>query len=307
MALFRWQGNGAGTKTDWDDGRNWIDGAGSAYLVARHPGSIPAVFDDVVYDSALGVGALSTAGYDAVAAGDAHLNSLRVGPDYNGTIGLPGAGGQIRINCPEVCVQNDDGGDIYLEGGTLGSGLERMTVLSTKSTSHLYLDGYLGDLWIEKGIVVLDAGAIFAADANIMTRYNVAILTDAMLTIPAGVTMPIAGVCTAFGGTVSCAEDVGQLYVYNGQWTQAGDITALGMTGGTLIWTSGDIVVAMLEGGKLDGSDSPIPRMLDSVYVYRGASLDLDNGVLGSIVIGTVHEAWGGLTTWQPGERLIQI
>jgi hypothetical protein len=72
-------------------------------------------------------------------------------------------------------------------------------------------------------------------------------------------------------------------------------------------WTSGDITAAVLEGGKLDGSNSPIPRVLDSVFVFRGATLDLDNGVLGSIVIGTVHEAWGGTTTWQPGDRLIQI
>jgi hypothetical protein len=307
MALFRWQGNGAGTKTDWDDGRNWVDAAGAPYLVGRYPGSIPAVFDDVVYYTALVPPALSTAGYDAIAAGDESLNSFRVGPDYNGTIGLPGVGGQIRVDVPELYVQNADGGDIYLEGGTLGAGLERIVVLGTKSTSTLYLDGYLGDLWIEKGITVLDAGAIFAADANVVVRYVTAILTDATLTIPAGVTMPVTGTLSAFGGRVACTEDVTELYVYNGEWTQNGDVTLLGVLGGTVIWNSGDIVVAMLQGGKLDASNSPIARVIDSVYVYRTASLDLDNGVLDSVVIGTVHEAWGGITTWQPGELLIPI
>lgn len=307
MAFFRWQGNGAGTKTDWDDGRNWLDAAGAAYGVARHPGSVAAVFDDVVYDTALGGGALSTAGYDAVTAGDESLNTFRVGPLYNGTIGLAGAGGQVRVNVPELYIQNDAGGDFYIEGGTLGTGLEKVIVLATKATSKLYLDGHIGELFIEKGQVTLDATTIFAAAATITTRYVSAILTDVLLTIPAGVTMPTAGIIYVFGGRVTCAEDLFEMYVYNGEWTQAGDITKLGMTGGVCIWTSGDITAAVLEGGKLDGSDSPIARVIDSVFVFRGATLDLDNGVLGSITVGTVHEAWGGITTWQPGERLIQI
>ena len=119
--------------------------------------------------------------------------------------------------------------------------------------------------------------------------------------------MPTTGIIYMFGGRVICAEDLFEMYVYNGEWTQAGDITKLGMTGGVVVWTSGDITAAVLEGGKLDGSDSPIARVIDSVFVYRGATLDLDNGVLGSITVGTVHEAWGGITTWQPGDRLIQI
>jgi hypothetical protein len=42
MALFRWTGNGAGTKSDWHDGRNFIDLAGAAYPQTRHPGSVVA-------------------------------------------------------------------------------------------------------------------------------------------------------------------------------------------------------------------------------------------------------------------------
>jgi hypothetical protein len=307
MSFFRWQGNGAGTKTDWDDGRNWLDAAGAAYVVGRHPGSVAAIHDDVVYDTALGVGALSTAGYDAITAGDESLNSFRVGPDYNGAIGLAGAGGQLRVNVPELYVANDDGGDFYIEGGTLGAGLESVVILATKPTSHLYLDGHIGDLWIEKGVVTLDATTIFAAGATITTRYVSAILTDVTLVIPAGVAMPTTGVVYMAGGAVTCAVDLYELRISNGQWTQVGDMSVLGMTGGVVIWTSGDIATAVLEGGKLDGSDSPVARMVDTVFVYRGASLDLDNGVLGSITIGTVHEAWGGITTWQPGERLIQL
>jgi hypothetical protein len=307
MAFFRWQGNGAGTKTDWDDGRNWLDAAGAAYGAARYPGSVVAIHDDVMYDTALGGGALSTAGYDAVTAGDESLNSFRVGPDYNGGIGIAGAGGQVRINVPELYIQNATGGDMYIEGGTLGTGLERVLALGTKATSHLYLDGHIGDTWIEKGNVVFDASAIFAADATITVRYQSGILTDAVVGIPAAVTMPTTGLIFIFGGTITCDASLYELYVYNGKWTQANDMSKLGMTGGVVDWTSGDITAAVLEGGKLDGSNSPIPRVLDSVFVFRGATLDLDNGVLDSIVIGTVHEAWGGTTTWQPGDRLIQI
>jgi hypothetical protein len=211
------------------------------------------------------------------------------------------------VDVPELYIQNDDGGDFYIEGGTLGAGLEKVVVLATKATSKLYLDGHIGDLWIEKGQVTLDATTIFAIDATITTRYMSAILTDVVLIIPAGVTMPTTGIIYIFGGNITCGVEIYELYIYNGLWTQSGDMTKLGMTGGIYVWTSGDITAAVLEGGKLDGSDSPIARVLDNVAVFRGATLDLDNGVLGSITVGTVHEAWGGITTWQPGERLIQI
>ena len=307
MALFRWEGNGAGTKTDWDDGRNWLDPAGANYVQARYPGTIPGVHDDVIYDTALGGGALSTAGYDAVAAGDETLNRLAVGPAYNGTIGAAGAGGQIRINAADIYIQSGASGDVHLEGGTLGAGLENITVLGFTALNALYLYGHIGDLFIEKGAVILDAATVFAADASITTRYATAILADVTLTIPAGVTLPTTGIIVCFGGRINCAAETVELYVYGGEWTQAADLMKLGMTGGQCIWNDGDITAAVLEGGTLNGSGSVISRVVDHIYVYRGATLNLNNGVLGSITIGTVHEAWGGVTTWQPGDRLIQV
>jgi len=294
MAEFRWRGNGAGTKTAWNDGRNWVDGSGAAYAQTVYPGDATrAVNDDVVFDSALATGASSPAGYDATAL--TALRSLRIGTDYDGSIASAAA--WLLIECVDVNIAASGASDIYIKGvNTAG-----ITTLTLQSGDTVYLDGTI------KSIIAIDGTSNLAATTVCATALTIGGSTNSTLnlTITAGATIPATVYCNS--GTISNGNSVATaLHINGGTWTQtAGDIAALHMNGGKLVWNDGNVTAAYVLSGELDGSGSANPRRLGDATLYPGGTINLDDGV-GSVLITGAITNYGGAFTAPNGAQLQQ-
>lgn len=272
MAIFRWRGAGAGTKTAWNDGRNWISEAGSAYLEARYPGSVAGVYDDVIFDAALATGASAPAGRDCSA--DAELKSFVVGEAYASDIASSGT--YLQIEATDCTINAVAGQNLYLHGiGT--DGLQNLTVLD--AGTHLYLKGRTEVVQILKGTVEYAASAV-------ITELNIGYVfdqdNDVTLTLGATMTLPTSIVCG--GGNITCNTAVTTLRVNGGNWTQAtGDVTTLSVSGGTFTWAAGHITTAYIYAGALSGEDYQVHRRVGAVYLYPGGKINIDDGA------GTIH------------------
>lgn len=295
MAIFRWQGNGAGTKTDYQDGRNWLNEAGTAYAQARYPGSVASVDDDVLFDAALGSGCSSCTTNVNQTSAAAVLRSLRVGAAYDGNLGSTASdpSGKLKVLCTDMFIDGSGGGDFYIFGVDSGSYITNCEV--TGGTVNL--DGHIGNLNLKKGTVTI------AATAHIVTsftvRYLTSILSDVTLTVTSGATLP--STVTVYGGTSTNANAVTTFNMYNGQWTQsAGDITTLTTEAGTVYWNAGNITTANINGGTVNGASGAITRRIGTATLRAGASLNIDNG-LNNIKIANYIQNYGGTITWPSG------
>lgn len=273
MAIFRWRGNGAGTKSAWNDGRNWVDQAGSAYPQARYPGSVAGVNDEVIFDTALVTGASPPAGRDCSA--DAKLKSFTVGEAYASDIASSGA--YLQIEATDVVINGATAGNIYLHGiGT--DGLQNLTVIDSAGTC--YVKGRAEVVQLLKGTVAFADSSTIATSLDISYTSDPA--NDVVLTLGSSMTLPTS--ITAGGGTVTCNTAVNTLRVNAGSWIQAaGDVTTLTLAGGTFIWAAGNITTAYIYTGELDGSDYQTHRRVGAVYLYPGGEFNYDDGA------GTIH------------------
>jgi len=323
MALFRWRGDGAGNKFDFDDGRNWHDETGTPYAAARYPGSIALTYDDVIFDEALGAAADDPAGYDAVTAGDTMLRSFIVAPAYgkgtsavNGDIGT-NIGAPIDIEIAhdtdpktedsEVIIEGDNCGDIFLCGGGV-DGLLRVTVRNLKSSSTLYLDEKIGILRILKGPTTLDAAAIVATEFTI--GYVTSQPTDAVVIIPAGTTLPATINC--YGGRTTCSIGLTTLNMQGGKWTQnAGNAANIRLGGNSpkFEWLNGDIAYAEVYAGILDGNQpSAVGREIGVFKVYPDGKIDLSDDLQNNtIAVGGYIQNFGGTIAFGHGQKVLLI
>lgn len=293
MATFRWRGNGAGTKSAWNDGRNWVDESGAAYLETRWPGSLTANTDHVYFDAALSSGALSVAGFDTD-SGAGTVGRVVCGPEYNGTIGTDAA--FLDIAAATLTCNSGTSGAFYIE----------------KSTSDVFC--------YDAARLILQGGTrLFAFRGNIELRGTTPAITsayitssenDVRLTIATGATF---GGITMYGGQViNNAPIAGAVTMTAGTFRhQGGDIgaVALNLIGGTFDWRNGDIdasAVLNVIGGKLDASKSSEARyaMMTSINLYPGGTIDLDNGIgTVGIPLGVIQN-FGGQIKTSPGSRI---
>ena len=156
----------------------------------------------------------------------------------------------------------------------------------------LNLDGTYTNLKINRGSVLMDATAVFAAAARITLSGP-----SARLTVPAGVT---------YGDTanVLTVED-GQLLINaaaNGIIRQTGGVCILGsdggtqtlttleQDGGTFVWaSSGTMTTAHWRGGKFwpntitdftnPATTGDVAKILTNAFIYDGADVDLRNAL----------------------------
>jgi len=301
MGLFRWRGNGAGTKTAWADGRNWIDENGDAYLQARYPGSDAATYDDVLFDAAI---TNSPAGYNAVTAGDEVLLSLKVGELYNGTIASTGTHLKVDVSATgnEVMLAAKAAGDIYIDGA--GTGLEVVRVSNTKSSSMIYLGGTIGSLAITRGNVTLQADA--EVSTHLICSYHDSRISDTKLTIPAAATVTPTDGFVVNGGSITCAADINTVVMSDGRFTMTGGTTTLHLFGGEFVWNEGTITTAWLHSGSLDASQSATARTATKLFAFAESTFDLENG-LRNISIGEFWEYQGGDFRWDRGQRFTDL
>lgn len=296
MAQFIWQGNGAGTKSDVDDGRNWINEAGAAYLQARYPGSEAGIADEVLFINALGVGAASPAAYDG--SSDEPLQSLVVGPAYNGDIGSAGSPVWFCVDQASICATA--AGTLVLKLGAFSMGVidEPANVIITDG-SDIALDGYMSECRIMKGNVAIAATATIQA---FYVQYLTAIATDAVATIAEGATLGgTGGIVEQMGGVVTCyvsdsaAFDIRQSA---GMWTQYGDVRQLLMFGSsTFNWIEGNITTAILCGAAtFSGASGADPRYVGNLTTSPACTVDLDNNLNNIRVLNNVRYLGGAFS-----------
>ena len=289
-ADFYWRGNGAGTKSAWADGRNWVNAAGAPYAQARYPGSSAGDHDGVYFDAALSTGAASMAGYDASAL--VYLSKFAVGPLYDGTVGDATTPVTLPVTVTTVRIVGLRSPGIYLS--TSGSG----AVLYMHEANSLTLAGTWSTVYLFRGLCSVSAGAQLN---NVYIGYVSNVLGDVRLTIAAGVSMPAPGAYfQVMGGTTACAASVSAMSINAGQWTQTGDISALWMHGACkYIWADGSLDTAKVFAGLFDASGYSTPRVYVAIDVYPAGTVNLNNG-LGNIT-GSTLTNYGGTIYTTPG------
>lgn len=315
MALFRWYGDGAGVKTDWDDGRNWRNGAGAFYAAGVYPGVVPGQYDDVIFDTALTGTMESVAGYDAPGAGEEVLASFRVGPDYDGDIGSLGAFLDIEVSHDTdaeiadsvVNIDGEECGDIFLDGGGT-YGLRRVTVTASKGTTSII--GKAGAVSLQKGIVVLGGSvSVLTISDSFYVGYQYNPRSDVTLTINDTVTLPSS--ITVTGGIVENNVAITTLILRGGNWTQvAGDITNLYLYNvANFLWDAGDIGYMEIHGGSVNAtSDSSVGREFTIAKVYQNGTLDLRNDLGNNTVAqGGYIEIHDGTVNFNYGQKVLPI
>ena len=296
MDIFRWVGLGAGTKTNWQDGRNWEDENGSPYTQARYPGSNTGLYDEVNIDTALADGASSPTTSCDLSAKEA-LSVLRIGPDFDGTVGA--SAGYLKAAIATCRIESKLSAEVYLKG--IGAGISDLIVTDA---GGLYPDGALGNTVLLRGTVALGASTIFGGGATFKLSYISSPGSDVTLDIPSAVTLPDEIVME--GGNITCAAPFDLLKQSDGIWTQtAGDFSEVEQSAGIFNWQGGNVTLAQVS-GSFDASIGVKARTVGILVVGPSATANLNNGLSGTITISEYVETWGGIIRWNPGDKIVQ-
>ncbi len=306
MSIFRWRGNGAGTKSDLNDGRNWVNDAGAAHAQARYPGSVPGTEDDVYFDAAVtGSSSLActtkcdqsnTTDYPA---GAEVWASLHVSSAYNGDLGASSK--YLKAKIREVYIEGSSSASVhfYIAGwnpgaGAFQDGISRMTV---REALDLRLDGKIVELVPLKGIINCASGMEIESSLNVGYISDPA--ADVVMVLNSGMTLPAS--IGGAGGDITNYNAVTTLDFGAGTWSQqAGDVTTVRQRGGTFRWNGGNITTLQLFGGDATAAGSVLARRLGNAEVYPGATLTLDNGQRNILVTGRIRN-YGGTVVWPSG------
>lgn len=279
---FRWTG---AVDTVFSKGTNWVNSAGTAWDINQYPSYDGALTtnvdgDTIIFDAAV---TNSPAGVDNSAKGD--ILSVKVTAAYNGTVGSAIAPLILDMQTTgSVGIDGSAMGSVYLKGGGT-NGLQNIACYDCKSGSTIGLDGAVAGLIALRGTILIAATAVIT---GVMTvDYVTRKAGDVAMTITAGATLPAAIGC--FGGVVTNNVAVTALNVSEGTWNQiAGDVASLETHGGIFNHTAGNITLAHIYDGFLDGSGSVTARTYTDVYLYKAGKLDVNNGA-DTIVITNLH------------------
>ena len=295
---FVWFGDGAGTKSDWDDGRNWRDLADNVYAEARYPGSVTDVHDDVLFRGVLGATALSPLGYDGSAL--ARLRSLEVAPDYDGSIG--GAGDWLAVPTDGLVLNGTQAGSIYIERI---DGADTDTTI-VRSGSGIHLRGTFENFRVMKGSGSFDAG-VPNVNPTIVDNgwfgYETlsGINTDVVWIINEGVTISnitqSGGVVTNYNGITTFTQNGGVWYHYGRGNTQSGNILHYNGYGGILYPMESSVCDALLAGASIDASTRKLPGYLQFAYVGPNSVINIENGLGNIRVTGNITNNGGTIIT----------
>lgn len=300
--IFRWRGNGGGVKSDFDDGRNWVNENGEGYVQATFPGSSGSDTDYIVFDAALEQGALApTTNVDR--SSDTAVASIRATREYmlfsgSGTGGIGGPSSPLKINVTdEVLIDAAGCGDVYIESG--GDALTNVKILGGYSGKTISLGGAIDGLTILKGSVDIKASSAITSDFYIgyVSNQN----ADAVVKVNANCTLPSS--VTAIGGAIECLSALTVLNLIGGTWNQSASTNTLNLSGGRYVWRDGAITAAWVSGGTLDASLSSSARALNEGHVAAGGVIDLA-GSGRAVAIANWIEMLGGNINWPDGARV---
>ncbi len=274
MAVIRWQGQLV-PDNDFLDVANWLGGV------------VPVVNDDVVYD---GEGAYAQQDCTVNCDPAFGLNSATVGPGYSGALGNAAAGTKFAPDSIDTFIYNGSG-DLYLDS-IVTDGRFR----AEGSAGTIELDGFITDLVIFKATATLIAGCNVT---RTFLHYLTTTSSDASLTVTAGA---ILGDVTIYGGFLTNAVNIGNLTVEGGQVTHtAGDINLLYETGGTVLYeadaATSTLAQAVIRGGLFDATNDPLPKVIDSMTLWRPGTADLRNKMNNITITNPVINHGGTLRT----------
>lgn len=305
MAIFRWLGGDEEGTTAWNLPANWQDENGVQYTV-DYPCK-DSDFDEAWFDTDVTYG---PAGYDVEGDANHALQALKVGPEYDLTLGTSEANPLILevskiidgVEVAEVLISADAAGDIFLKGAGGTDGLAAVRIIGGNDDGEVHLGGVMDR------VSLLKANCVLTDDSAIGTRMDVSYLSsrgsDVALTIDDGHTFAPAVYVDGGRITSDATDTLDALVINHGTWNHDGDadITALRLGGGTLNWAAGDIADAQILGGQLDASGSQVKRSVVGT-IYDG-SLVLANGLRN---IAYQITRFGGSIEFDPGETFSRL
>lgn len=295
--MFRWQGNGAGTKSAWNDGRNWVDQNDAPYPQARYPGSLAGTEDEVLLDIELATGALPLEGYDGTSL--EVLKSFKIASAYQDTVGRAAA--YLKIKAKEVIINSPKNtAGMYIHQLQNGSST---TVLGG---SNINLAGDLDNFKALTGSGTIISGATLTKP---FFGYVASTDTDTSWVIEEGVTVSEA---LQTGGYIDCYATLTQssengylndLTQHGGIWVQRANLTRYDGIGGTLNWLEGNIYEAKVSGAFIDASQGKAARIVTTLAVSGVTEIDINNG-LANIRVGKYIDISGGTVHFSPQSRV---
>lgn len=292
--IFRWRG---AYSTSMQDGRNWINEAGTVYASGVYPGLVANV-DEIVFDAAITTYA-PTASCDFSAK--EVIKSMTVGELFASDIGA--SGGYFKGVVLSTYINAPLAGNIYLYGSGSGAGLSDILLMDSGSTKTVYLAGIMTSPKYLKGNISIAASS--EIKTSVLFGYVSSVNSDLTGVIAASVTLPSEVIQT--GGSIVNSNAITLLSQSGGIWTQVtGDITTHQGDAGTLYWTAGNITTSILVAGTLDGSESQTPRRIGTVVVYSQGTLILDNGV-GNIYVTNYIQNFGGTISYPNGMKIGKV
>lgn len=266
MATRTWVG---GTSGNWGTAANWLEAA------------VPVSNDDVVIDT--GVVNID----DGLDQSAVDLDSLIIGPNYTGIVGVSGTN-PLKIGCDKMVINGGAAHHYISSGAAKTIDVLRIVSIGPTGVGEMTIDGTITVLVLEKGLVTAVDGDIATAVVQSSSGVN----ADASLTLVAAalttlhqlngiVIMDAAGTATLATAYVA----IGPLQVY------AGTLTNLYQYGGTVLWETDDgaLTVANVFGGLFDASGDSAEKTITTLNAYTGATVNLDNGMQ-SIIVTNLNE-----------------
>lgn len=274
MATRTWQGGGAPNPGDWGQANNWVENV------------VPVNGDEVYFDR----GAQDV--NQGLAQGAVDLDLLYVSNKYSGSIGSSGLGA-LTLNWIDDFYYEGQGDEAWFDTAN-ATGITKCVVADSGAGANaLHLDGNVDDMYLLKGVVTIDTGAV----CPFIAVQRVSGATDVSLSISSGVSVTIL---EQLSGIVVCESNVGVLYQHGGTFTHGavGDsntMTSLWQWGGTTNYLSNGTLTNLYgHSGVFDASGSRGPLTITEALLYYGQTANIANGLL-NITITTLTLLGGDL------------
>lgn len=255
----------SGTST-WTTDANWSSGT--------HPASND---DTQILDGAISI--------DGVDESSTDLDSIFVGPDYEGTIASSGT--PLQLGCDLVSIKSGPkAGDIHLHANTAAFDDVR---IDASPNNMIYLRGTITSLTVVHGNVTIVSGTVTTLNLEwdgIGHRPNVIIETPTVTTMN-----QLSGAVTTMtaAGTVTTANiDAGEFDV------RAGTVVTYNQRGGLIKHETATTTTTLNAfGGTLDGSADGRDKTFTTINKHKNSTVNLNNGISGSITISNNNLIFG--------------
>lgn len=283
--------------------RRWISTSSNDFNTAANwsGGSVPVSNDTIIFDGTGTADLLTNLAQSAVTGITliiTHANEANIGSD------AAGVAAYFQIGASSCSIGRSDGGVGNGSGLILldfGSTSNATNVLQTSQSSDnakyppVCIKGTGVTLTVSGGTVGVAVRPGETATVTVKTTNGLEGSSPSLF-LGAGVTTTLA---TIDAGTLQSLSDntTSDARVTNGTYTYSGTgaHTALEVDGGTVIYNGTGTITTATVRGELNFSHDARAKTVTNCSVYRGAILDVDNGVPGGIVFTNAIQYPDGL------------